>query len=73
MEQERAAEVLGVMGNVSCERCGTAMVQIALRVGEGDVVMRSCSRCDVRSWVADGEHVELGGILDQIGTSATRK
>jgi hypothetical protein len=47
------------------------MVEITLTVGEGNVVMRSCSRCDRRSWISDGEPVELDGVLDQIG--GTRK
>ena len=56
---------------VRCERCQTTMVEITLTVGEGNVVMRSCSRCDRRSWISDGEPVELDGVLDQIG--GTRK
>ena len=47
------------------------MVEISLKVGEGHMTMRSCSRCDRRAWMSDGEPVELSGVLDQIG--ATRR
>jgi hypothetical protein len=57
------------MSEVRCEPCGSTMVEITLKVGEGTVVMRSCSRCDRRSWLSDGEPVELPGVLDQIGTT----
>jgi hypothetical protein len=43
------------------------MVEITLNVGDGRVLMRSCSRCDRRSWLAeDGEAVGLDGVLDQL-------
>ena len=57
-----------VMSGARCE-CGTPWVEISLQVGEGRVTMRSCSRCDRRSWVSDGEPVGLEGVLHQIGSA----
>jgi ribosomal protein L37E len=54
-----------------CERCGRPQVQISLTIGERPVVMRSCSRCDRRSWSSEGENLALPGVLDRIG--ATRR
>ena len=59
------------MSGARCDLCGTPTVEIGLQVGEGRVTMRSCSRCDRRSWVSDGEPVEIQGVLEKIG--ATRK
>ena len=59
------------MSGARCDQCGTPTVEIALQVGEGRMTMRSCSRCDRRSWLSDGEPVEIRGVLDKIG--ATRK
>jgi hypothetical protein len=56
---------------VRCERCQTALVEISITIAERPVTMRSCSRCDRRSWSSEGKSVPLGGVLDQIG--ATRR
>ena len=54
-----------------CDRCGNTQVEISLTIAERPVTMRSCSRCDRRSWSSEGESLGLGGVLDQIG--ATRR
>lgn len=48
----------------SCER--TQLVEIALKVGDEPVRMRSCSRCDLRWWDRGGELVPVSGILDLV-------
>ena len=54
---------------VRCERCRNALVEISLTIAERPLVMRSCSRCDRRSWSSEGESLPLGGVLDRIGTT----
>jgi hypothetical protein len=56
---------------VRCERCRNTLVEISLTIGERPVTMRSCARCDRRSWSSEGESLALGGVLDRIG--ATRR
>lgn len=48
----------------SCERC--QLVEIEIKVGEEPVQMRSCSRCDHRWWVRQGQLVSVGGLLDLV-------
>ena len=57
------------MNHKRCERCRTALVEIKLNVADGRMTMRSCSRCDRRFWLVDGEPAELGGVLEQIGST----
>ena len=52
-----------------CDRCGNAQVEISLTIAERQITMRSCSRCDRRSWSSGGESVGLGGVLDHIGST----
>ena len=33
---------------------------------DSELLMRSCSRCDRRFWQADGEDVELIGMLGRV-------
>jgi transcriptional regulator NrdR family protein len=55
------------VNGVRCEQCGSSVVEIRMTVAGGATVrMRSCARCDRRFWVADGEPVELGDLLEQI-------
>ena len=56
---------------VRCERCRNALVEISLTIADRPVIMRSCSRCDRRSWSSEGESLALTGVLDKIG--ATRR
>ena len=48
-----------------CPRCHAGrLVEIALNVGERQVRMQSCSRCDTRWWDSDGEKLPLPGVLE---------
>jgi hypothetical protein len=38
-------------------------VEITITLGRAEATMRSCSQCDRRFWSADGETVELDGVL----------
>lgn len=33
-------------------------------VGESELVMSSCNRCDARTWERDGEAIDLTEVLD---------
>lgn len=56
----------------TCRACGNEMVEIALTIDGSDLMMRSCSICDTRSWHRDGESVALDGVLHDISAVPTR-
>jgi hypothetical protein len=39
------------------------LVAIEIRLSGSDLVMKSCSRCDVRYWSREGNELELAGVL----------
>lgn len=54
---------------VPCPSCrASRLVEITLNVGEDAVTMRSCSKCDRRWWVRNGELVPVSGILELAST-----
>ncbi len=56
-----------------CSGCGRAFVEITLDVGGDEVMMRSCSACDLRSWHrADGEALPLDGVLADLSAKVGR-
>jgi hypothetical protein len=55
-----------------CEICGGDLVEIELTVDGSDLVMRSCSTCDTRTWRRDGEDVEFDGVIADISSAPTR-
>ena len=68
-----AARHLG-RGHVdTCERCGGTLVIITINVAEGTRTLQSCSKCDRRSWRADGEPVKLDGVLADLSDDAAKR
>ncbi|MEZ5320799.1 MAG: hypothetical protein R2698_01720 [Microthrixaceae bacterium] len=55
-----------------CPNCGDTVVEIRLVIDHSDLMMRSCSTCEVRSWHRGGEQVDLHGILADLSSSPTR-
>lgn len=51
---------------MACERCGGSLVSITFTINGEVRTMRSCSKCDHRTWLADGAPIELGGVLEEI-------
>ncbi len=50
---------------MKCPRCKTSrLMEIVTTVGDQEVTMRSCSRCDSRWWDRDGEPVALPEVLE---------
>jgi hypothetical protein len=47
----------------ACPRCRGPLVAIEIRLSGNDLLMRSCSKCDVRWWSSAGEDVDLTGVL----------
>jgi hypothetical protein len=47
----------------SCPRCSGPVVEITIRLQSRELLMRSCSRCDIRIWCDEGEDVELTDVL----------
>ena len=48
-----------------CPTCGSAQpLEMSMRAKNGETLtMRSCMRCETRSWYADGEPVERAQVL----------
>lgn len=57
---------------VHCASCREVLVEINLLIDGEDLTMRSCSRCDRRSWHRGDAEVDLGGILADLSSSPTR-
>ena len=47
----------------SCPRCQGPLVTIALTLQERELLMHSCSRCDLRMWQDQDDDVELTKVL----------
>ena len=48
----------------SCPRCRGPLVVIEIPISGKPLLMRSCSRCDVRYWSDEGGHdVDLTAVL----------
>lgn len=57
----------------TCDRCGTDLVRIELLVDGSNLVMHSCTTCDVRSWSLGGEAVDLAQALTEVGDRSGRR
>ena len=57
---------------IRCGACSETLVEINLLIDGEELTMRSCSRCDHRSWHRGDAQVELGGILADLSSSPTR-
>lgn len=52
---------------MKCPRCQRSrLVEIDVTLGERQVTMHSCSRCDSRWWESDGESLGLPNVLDLV-------
>lgn len=50
---------------MKCPRCrGARLVCIDIQIGEENVRLHSCSRCDTRWWERNGERVALEQVLN---------
>ena len=58
-----------LVASASCPRCSAPLVEISLEQAGQAMVMRSCSTCDTRWWCRDGEHVDLGAVLDTVASA----
>ena len=56
-----------------CDACGVELVTIAMTVDGNDLVMRSCQRCDTRSWHLAGTRIDLQQALAEVGEHAGRR
>ena len=52
-----------------CPRCSSNVVEIRHDQAGRAMVMRSCSTCDSRWWLCDGEDVAFGSILDTVAST----
>jgi DNA-directed RNA polymerase subunit RPC12/RpoP len=54
-----------MQGAQECSRCGRARpIELEMKLKSGQTLrMISCTRCEPRSWTADGEHVGLDDVL----------
>jgi Zn-finger nucleic acid-binding protein len=49
-----------------CPRCDAPLVEIRLAPGGSELALRSCSRCDARWWLRDGELTDFGRVLSDV-------
>ena len=50
---------------MKCPRCQRSrLVEIDVTLGERQVTMHSCSRCDTRWWESEGESVALTQVVE---------
>lgn len=54
-----------MQGAQECSRCGRARpIELEMKLKSGQTLrMISCTRCETRSWTADGEPMELDDVL----------
>jgi hypothetical protein len=57
----------------SCERCGAPTVEIGLLKSSAQLLLRSCSRCDLRTWLQDGRPAPMEAVLAAVSTSGRRR
>jgi hypothetical protein len=55
-----------------CQRCGAPTVEIAL-LDSTQLLMRSCSRCDHRTWSKDGSPAAMADVLAAVATTGRRR
>ena len=48
-------------------------MEIGLFDGDSRLVMRSCSRCDHRSWSKAGSPARITAVLETVGDSGRRR
>ena len=58
---------------IPCERCSAPTVEIGLLDASARLLMRSCSRCDHRTWLRDGRRAAITDVLAAVGTSGRRR
>ncbi|MGQ0616764.1 MAG: hypothetical protein ACT4PW_07190 [Acidimicrobiia bacterium] len=46
-----------------CPRCSRPLARITVKVRHRDLEMRSCTRCDLRSWFGDDGEMTIADIL----------
>lgn len=46
-----------------CPKCRNRLVEIAVSLGDTELTMHSCSRCDARWWDQDGRLIDLQSVL----------
>lgn len=56
-----------------CQRCGSPTVAIDLLDGELRMTMRSCSRCDHRTWSRDGSPAPFGDVLANVTAGSSKR
>jgi hypothetical protein len=56
-----------------CERCDAPTVEIRLLDADHRLTMRSCSRCDHRTWLRDGQRTPMAEVLASVATTGRRR
>ena len=52
--------------STDCPRCDAPLVEIRLAPGGADLSLRSCSNCETRWWLRDGELTDFAGVLTDV-------
>lgn len=48
----------------TCPQCAKRLVEIKMTIQDRNVVMRSCSPCELRWWHAEGDEVGVETIIE---------
>lgn len=56
-----------------CQRCGSPTVSIDLLDGELRMTMRSCSRCDHRTWTRGSSPAPLPEVLTLVSAGSSKR
>ena len=56
-----------------CATCGGEIVTIGMLVDGSNLVMRSCARCDTRTWQLGSDPVDLDTALAEVGQTVGRR
>jgi transposase-like protein len=60
----------GPQNHISCPDCGsTNLITIAMALGEGRVLFRTCPPCEARWWEKDGSQVSRDAVLESVPRS----
>lgn len=57
----------------ACRRCGRAFVAITLQVAAEECTLLSCSHCDVRMWLTEGQPVARDGVFAGMAADAAAR
>ena len=59
--------------SLPCNRCGSPTVEISMLEADARLTMRSCSRCDHRTWLRGDVTAPLDAVLAAVASTGRRR